>query len=94
MTSLDEKTQSGVGRLMELIDLATDRGRLTDEMDKEIDDLVYYGHAKIGNVTVTETDPIVVWERRLREMEVAALAAIAFLLLRKDEEMWAEWLRY
>jgi hypothetical protein len=69
-------------RLMELIDKGTDTGGWTDELEGGLDVIAY------------DDDPVRQWERRVRESEVAALGAIAFLLLRQDEEMWEAWERY
>ena len=67
-------------RLLELISTATDMKGWTDELDS--DDIAY------------DDDPVKQWERRVRESEVAALAAIAYLLLRRDEELWDAWVNW
>jgi hypothetical protein len=70
-------------RLMGLIDLATDSLTWVAELDADGRDAIAY-----------DDDPVGQWERRVRESEVAALGAIAFLLLRRDDEMWEAWRRY
>lgn len=67
-------------RIMQLLDAATDEGSRFDELDT--DEIMY------------DDDPVKQWERRIRECEVAALGAIAFLLARQDEEVWDAWQRW
>ena len=78
-----ERERTNTARLMALVDAASDMGGWKDDLDADGRDAVAY-----------DDDPVRQWERRVREAEVAALGAIAFLLLRRDEEMWEAWLRY
>jgi hypothetical protein len=70
-------------RLMRLIDEATDRSGLFDELAEGGSEAFWY-----------DDDPVAAVSRRLLLARSAALGAIAFLLLRRDEEMWEAWRRY
>jgi hypothetical protein len=70
-------------RLMKLVDAASDLGQLRDELGEDGFDSIWY-----------DDDPVAAYKRRIAWMQAAALGAIAFLLLRRDEEMWEAWQRY
>ena len=62
--------------LMRLIDRSLDSARWTDELGGDGADAIYY-----------DDNPVLARQRRVRESEVATLAAIALLLPRRYEEM-------
>lgn len=75
-------------RLLEMVDRGTDFAGLWEELGETEDGTTgreAWWYAE---------DPVKAVERRLMLQAVSALGAIAFLLLRRDEELWEAWERY
>jgi len=81
-TDLDRDTS----RFLHLMDRATDLDYITDDLGDANSDDLYFGPIP------PETEAA--FQRRVALCQQAALGAIAFLLLRQDEEMWQAWGRY